>query len=145
LRTFRVDPTLLEMTTATSDGAAYRTSVRSGDLQLLANTLKEGVGGTDGFRPHDLLEAALAACMNITARMAAEKAGVAVERVTTSARLDREGDGPVTFRCSLSISGELSEEERAAVANAVARCPVRRTLSRGIQFAFEATQHGLPG
>jgi putative redox protein len=126
------------MTIATSGGAAYRTSVRSGDLQLLANTLKDGIGGTDGFRPHDLLEAALAACMNISARMAAEKAGVALERVTTSVRLEREGDGPVTFRCSLSILGELSEEKRTAIANAVANCPVRRTLSRGIQFAFES-------
>jgi putative redox protein len=127
------------MAIATSDGAAYRTSVRSGDLQLVANTLKNGVGGTDGFRPHDLLEAALAACMNITARMAAAKAGVALEGVTTSVVLSREGHGPVTFQCSLSISGELSEEARAAVVRAVADCPVRRTLSRGIQFTFDST------
>ena len=133
------------MTSATSDGAAYRTSVRTGDLQLLANTLKDGVGGTDGFRPHDLLEAALAACMNITARMAAQKAGVELERVTTNVQLDREGEGPVTFKCSLSILGELSEEKRAAVANSVANCPVRRTLSRGIQFAFEAAPESLLG
>jgi putative redox protein len=75
--------------------------------------------------------------MNITARMAAEKAGIAVERVTTHARLKRDGDGPVTFECALSISGNLSEEERAALANAVAHCPVQRTLSRGIQFLLE--------
>ena len=98
-------------------------SVHAGDLELLANTLKDGIGGTNGFRPHDLLEAALAACMNITARMAAQKAGVALERVTTSVRLEREGEGPVTFKCSLSIVGKPSEEKRAAVASAVARCP----------------------
>jgi putative redox protein len=125
------------MTTATSDGAAYRTAVRSGDLQLLANTVKDGIGGTDGFRPHDLLEAALAACMNITARMAAEKAGVVLDGVTTHVRLERQGDGPVTFRCSMSIEGDLPEDKRAALAYAVAHCPVRRTLARGIQFAFD--------
>jgi putative redox protein len=125
------------MTIATSDGAAYRTVVSSGDLQLLANTLKDGVGGTDGFRPHDLLEAALAACMNITARMAAEKAGVVLDGVTTRVRLNREGDGPVTFQCSLSMPEELSEDARIAIAQAVANCPVRRTLARGTQFAFD--------
>ncbi len=130
------------MTTAISDGVAYRTSVRSGDLQLLANTLKDGVGGTDGFRPHDLLEAALAACMNITARMAAEKAGIPLEQVTTQVRLERTGDGPVTFHCSFSTSGDLSEGKRAALARAVAQCPVRRTLSRGFEFAFEGAPAG---
>jgi hypothetical protein len=77
--------------------------------------------------------------------MAAQKAGVALERVTSSVRLERQGDGPVTFKCSLSILGELSEEERAAVASAAAHCPVRRTLSRGIQFAFEAAPDSLLG
>lgn len=125
------------MTTATSDGAAYRTVVRRGDLQLVSNTVKDGIGGTDGFRPHDLLEAALAACMNITARMAAEKAGVALEQVTTEVRLERTGEGPVTFKCSLSVSGDVPDEKRAAIAVAVAQCPVRRTLSRGIQFESE--------
>ena len=69
----------------------------------------------------------------------------ALERVTSSVRLERQGDGPVTFKCSLSILGELSEEERAAVASAAAHCPVRRTLSRGIQFAFEAAPDILLG
>jgi uncharacterized OsmC-like protein len=65
--------------------------------------------------------------------------------VTTSVRLEREGEGAVTFKCPLSILGELSEEKRATVANAVAHCPVRRTLSRGIQFAFEAALENLLG
>jgi hypothetical protein len=44
------------MTIATSDGAAYRTAVRSGDLQLLANTLKDGRGMQFAFEatPHGL-------------------------------------------------------------------------------------------
>jgi hypothetical protein len=37
------------MVIATSDASAYRTVVRSGDLELVANTLKDGVGGTDAF------------------------------------------------------------------------------------------------
>jgi putative redox protein len=125
------------MVTATSDGVAYRTVVRSGDLELMANTLKDGIGGTDGFRPHDLLEAALAACMNISARMAAAKAGIDLSETTTTVRLKREGEGAVTFECSFSFAGEVSAEQRRMVADAVANCPVRRTLSRGIEFSFD--------
>ncbi len=124
------------MITATAEQAPYRTSVRNNTGELLANTVKDGVGGADGFRPHELLEAALAACMNITARIAAEKIGVALEDVSTSVHLKRDGEGPITFECGLSFSGQVTPEQRMKIAVAVAGSPVRRTLSRGVQFAF---------
>jgi putative redox protein len=38
--------------------------------------MKLGVGGIGGFRPHELLEAALATCTTITARMALAERGL---------------------------------------------------------------------
>ncbi len=126
------------MVTAIGQEDAYRTSVRSDTAEVVSNTIKDGKGATDGFRPHELLEAALAACMNITARMAADAAGVHPQDVTTTVRLKRDGEGPVTFDCELTFSGDASPEQRRRIVDAVAACPVRRTLSRPIRFAFHA-------
>ncbi len=125
------------MVKATMQPAAYRTEVGTEHAGLTANTVKDGVGGTDGFRPHELLEAALAACMNITARMAAEKAGFPLDAVTTTVRLNRDGDGAVTFECAVSFGADVALRHREAVLRAVEHCPVRRTLSRPIQFMFD--------
>ncbi len=118
---------------------AYTTDVRTENARLTANTIKDGVGGTDGLRPHELLEAALAACMNISARMAAEKAGCRIDAVTTRVRLNRHGAGAVTFECVVSFGEEVTGEHREAVLRTVEECPVRRTLSRPIEFRFNDT------
>jgi uncharacterized OsmC-like protein len=41
----------------------------SGDHSGIADTFKLGTGGSAGLGPHELLEAALASCMIISARM----------------------------------------------------------------------------
>jgi uncharacterized OsmC-like protein len=69
--------------------------------------------------------------------MAAAKASIDLGEVTTTVRLKREGEGPLTFECSLSFAGEASAEQRRTIADAVANCPVRRSLSRGIEFRFD--------
>lgn len=46
-------------------------------------------GGNQGFRPHELLEAALATCMNIHLRMYAANHGIELGEVTTKVTLDR--------------------------------------------------------
>jgi putative redox protein len=42
----------------------------------LADTFKNGTGGSAGMRPHELLEASLATCMTISARMALADLGL---------------------------------------------------------------------
>lgn len=48
----------------------WRVRFTNGVHTATADTHKNGVGGGAGLRPHELLEAALASCMTITARMA---------------------------------------------------------------------------
>ncbi|MDL4773383.1 MULTISPECIES: OsmC family protein [Thermomonosporaceae] len=47
----------------------YQVQFRAGQNAGLADTVKDEVGGSVGLRPHELLEAALASCMTISARM----------------------------------------------------------------------------
>ena len=64
------------MIRANSTPENYLTTVSNGEFTLPADTTADKGGGGQGFRPHDLLEAALASCMNMSLRMAAQKAGI---------------------------------------------------------------------
>jgi putative redox protein len=56
------------MVTTASTAARYGATVTNGRVETRADAMKGSAGGSDGFRPHELLEAAVAACMNISAR-----------------------------------------------------------------------------
>ncbi len=93
----------------------------------LADTHKGGVGGAAGMRPHELLEAALATCMAMTARMATEAVGLADPRATVSVRLER-CPSSTTITCRLTVDSRLDDAQRAAVIARVERSPVIGTL-----------------
>src|SRR5512142_305770 len=121
------------MVEATALPVPYQTSFRVGELEGLADTVKDGVGGSTGMRPHDLLAAALATCMSMTARMVAERAGLQNLQVSVRVEVEREED-ETRFRYAVELDPALDGGVRAVVLAAVERCPVRRTLSRPIAF-----------
>ncbi len=88
-----------------------------------------------GFRPHELLEAALASCAAISLRMFATERGIALETVAVSVELDRSHTDETVCRTSIDLEGDLSERERTLLLQAARSCPVRRTLSRRLSFA----------
>jgi len=112
----------------------YRTRFTAGAHAGLADTRKGGVGGSAGWRPHELLEAALATCMTITARMAMEGLGVSDPRVAVSVRLERAPAATIV-RYRLSLDPHLDDAQRAAVITRVERSPVVRTLQLPVAIA----------
>ncbi|MBF6061204.1 OsmC family protein [Nocardia terpenica] len=121
------------MVEATSISTPWQVQLRAGENEGAADTEKNGVGGSAGMRPHELLEAALASCMTISARMALVEAGAPEAEVRVRVELDR-ADVTTTFRYVLDLDPEY-ERHRAAVMERVERSPVRTTLSK--QLAFE--------
>jgi putative redox protein len=101
----------------------------------LADTTQDKGGGDSGFRPHELLEAALATCMNMMATMYATKHDIPLTQVVTKVSLDRSGSEQVVFSYVLELMGDLTAEQREAIISAVRVCPVRKTLSRGFRFS----------
>lgn len=121
---------------AESLAAPYQTRFSCGELSAIADTTAEKGGAGSGFRPHDLLEAALACCMTMTLRMYAEKhalpwAGSAVEVV-----LNRQNPEQPLFECKVLFADSVPEMARARMLQIVERCPVRRTLSGAMGFAL---------
>ena len=120
---------------AKSRPEAYATDFSNGRFAARADTTADKGGGEGGFRPHDLLEAALATCINMTVRMVAEEQGIPLEAVTAQVTLDRSAEEGVVFEYSLELHGELTDAQRAELLNAVStRSSVRRTLSKPLSF-----------
>jgi putative redox protein len=92
--------------------------------------MKGSAGGSDGFRPHELLEAAVAACMNISARLKADEMGLGPVEVATEVSLDRSQAARAVFRCQVRVGGALTDDQRAALKDAAFHCAVSQTLLR---------------
>jgi len=87
-------------------------------------------GRGEGFRPHELLEAALATCLTMTVRIAAEKFGYPLVRAGARVEIDRSDPDAIILRCSLDLDGELDPAQRARLLRAAENCPVGQTLAR---------------
>jgi putative redox protein len=92
-------------------------------------------GGADaGFGPHELLEAALASCLNIYVRVCAQTHNIPLTGVVTEVTLERQNPGEVVFRYALELKGHLTEEQRWELIQAAQSCPVHQTLAGKISF-----------
>ena len=91
-------------------------------------------GGDAGFGPHELLEAALASCLNIWVRVYAAGHDIPLTGIMTQVILDRETPGEAVFRYSLELKGPLTEEQRWELMQAAQSCPVHQTLAGKISF-----------
>jgi putative redox protein len=121
------------MIRADSQSANYHTAFTNGTHRSTSDTTPHTGGGNLGFRPHELLEAALATCMNMTLRMAADKQGIPLSSVSVTVSLNREEPGKPVFEYSVELGGALSEAQRSRLLLAVDTCPVRNTLSHPLR------------
>jgi putative redox protein len=122
------------MITADSTNQNFKTLFHNATETAISDTTADNGGGNSGFRPHELLEAALANCMNISLRMAAEKHGIPLETVSVSVSLDRSEQALSTFKYDIDLHGPISEKDRQTLLLVVENCPVRKTLSKEIHF-----------
>ncbi len=121
------------MIQAKNHAGATRSDITNGKASLAADTSPPH-GSGEGFRPHDLLEAALASCMAITLRMVAAEKGMPLQDAEVTVSLDRSGEGTVTVRSQAVLQGPLTEEQKRSLLAALRLCPVRKTLARGLRF-----------
>jgi len=87
-----------------------------------------------GIRPYELLEAALASCMNISLRIQAEKEGIELEKVETTVSLNRNIEGKTVFEYECTILDELDKQTTEKIKSILQNCLVRNILSSPIEF-----------
>jgi putative redox protein len=91
-------------------------------------------GGGAGFGPHELLEAALAGCLNITLRKYAASHNIPLAGATTWVSLNRQIPEETIFEYGLELQGPITAAQRQELIQAAAACAVHQTLSRKISF-----------
>lgn len=104
-------------------------------------------GGTDtGPTPYEILIAGLAACTALTLRWYADRKGLPLVGVDVSVEFDRihaddcaECESDVgglieRVRSEVRILGPFDEAQRRRLAQIVERCPVHKTLTKGIEI-----------
>ena len=122
------------MIKANSKDTRYQTLFTNGKHSAISDTTRDKGGNESGFRPHDLLEAALASCINMTLRMYADQHGIPLSGVTTRVRLDRSNPEESVFEYEIEFLGSLAENDREHLLEIAEKCPVRQTLSKRIKF-----------
>lgn len=98
-----------------------------------------------GTNPEEILGAAHAACFTMAFSFAADKAGIATERLDTTAsvRLTKDGDGFVIDRIALTLKAKVPGMDEAAfqkmAQEAKANCPLSKALASVPEITLEAT------
>lgn len=122
---------------ADSESRQFCTRFTNGEHVGSADTTADKGGGGMGFRPHELLEAAVATCMNMSLRMCAEKHGIPLTGATVVVSLKRNAPETPALVYRIQLYGALSDEQQKRLLASVDTCPVRTTLSNSLRFALE--------
>lgn len=111
----------------------FQQMLEIGAHQLLADAPKTYGGEETGPEPHDILAAALGACVALTVTMYARRKSMDLQDVKV--RVEHcHREGIYSFTNHLGFVGNLSAEERARLTDIAGRCPVHRTLTGQINI-----------
>jgi putative redox protein len=119
-----------------NDEINYKTKYSNGEHSAFSDTTIDKGGSNSGFRPHELLEAALASCMNIHIRMFAENHNMDISKIKTEVSLDRNEPEFAVFEYKVEVDGKLTGLEKEKLLQIVQSCPVKKTLSKRIDFKY---------
>jgi putative redox protein len=109
----------------------YKVDVRAGHHRF-ASDEPEKIGGKDaGPAPFQLLLAALGSCTAITLRMYAKRKDWPLESAEVAMRHLKDGDRARIERV-LTLTGDLSEAQRARLADIAERTPVTLAIKNGV-------------
>jgi putative redox protein len=101
---------------------------------VLVTDEPEHLGGDDaGPAPHELLPAALAACISMTLVMYARTKEWDIGEVTVDVDYDHHAT-PRKFVVDVRVSGDLEPEQVARLEKVAAACPLQQSLKTGFEF-----------
>ena len=124
-----------------ADSGASACEVRFAQAQWPVD-LDVEAGGTGLPAPHDLLDAALAACTTLTLQLYLKRKGWAVQQLRVDVQ-HAKGERGYAMARTIHIVGALEAEQQAALLRIADACPVHKTLSGDI--AIETRSEVQPG
>jgi putative redox protein len=122
-----------KMVTCKSNKNEYGCITEIGGFSIQSDTTADKGGNENGIRPHDILATAFASCLNLSVRIACNKKNISIENVTTRVGLVRE-ESKTIFTYQLEFDDLIPTDIKNKIIKLVENCPVRRTLSKPIEF-----------
>ena len=120
--------------TAHSSGDTLRQDVLIDGRHRLITDEPSRLGGTDrGPAPHELLPAALAACIATTIRTYARTKDWALGELSVDVVYENTST-PRHFDVTINLPDDLSDEQVRRIMRAAETCPVRRAIEAGMSF-----------
>ena len=120
--------------TARSAGDTLRQEVLVDGRHRLVTDEPAQLGGTDaGPAPHELVPAALAACVAVTIRMYARTKGWALGELSVDVVYDNTST-PRHFDVTVNLPRDLTPEQVRRLMRVAEACPVRRSIEAGMVF-----------
>jgi putative redox protein len=119
--------------------------IRTGRHKIIADEPLEAGGTDEGPGPYELLLGALGACTAMTLQIYARRKQWPLEKVEVSLSHDRiyaqdcaeclTKEGKITrIERYISLTGELSDEQKSRLLEIAQRCPIHRTLTSEISI-----------
>ncbi len=119
--------------------------ITAGSHKMIADEPREAGGSDAGPDPYSFLLAALGACTSMTLQLYANRKGWPLEKVEVSLTHSRihakdcetceTKEGSISrIERFISLTGQLSAEQRARLLEIARRCPVHRTLTGEISI-----------
>ncbi len=113
-----------------------RTAIMRHDIRIGAHSVSTDLsiagGGEDlGVTPHDLYDAALGACKALTMMVYAKRKAMPLEDVRVSVTRDASEERASVYRlhCEISVSGPLTELQRAELLRVAQKCPIHKLMT----------------
>jgi putative redox protein len=99
-------------------------------------------GGGSGPAPHELLPAALAACISTTLVMYARTKEWELAEVLVDVEYDNHST-PRRFEIAIELGGALTDEQVQRLEKVARTCPLRRSLEAGSEFVETIEQRDI--
>jgi putative redox protein len=123
----------LTATSRSIPGTLRQEIVIGGKHRLITDEPVELGGDGTAPAPHELLPAALGACVSTTLVMYARRKGWELGQVTVSVDYDHRSK-PRRCDVDISVSADLTEEQLERLETIAAACPVRRSIDTDFEF-----------
>lgn len=123
---------------AINTGDFYKTFLKSRQFEMVTDEPPSSGGKDEGPSPGDFLCMSLASCKAITLRMYAQRKQWDVGEITVRVKLVKPkasaGGVDDSFVCEVSVSGNVTKEQKERLHQIDRACPVSKLLSKGAEI-----------
>ena len=104
---------------------------------VISDLLPESGGDDFGMNPHEILEAALAACTSLTVQMYARRKNINVQDIKVEVSTVSEGVQTVISR-KIELVGTFTAEEKKRLLEIADKCPIHKLLESQVTIQNES-------